>query len=104
MTVTDGVGRYPSEVEAAMYFSCLEALQNSAKHAGEACLEQRAWAERAACCSPSSTTVRGSTRAARPGHGFVNMADRLGAVGGAVRWDSEPGKGATISGSVPLET
>ena len=41
---------------------------------------------------------------ARGGHGFVNMSDRLGAVGGTVRWDSEPGKGAAISGSVPLET
>jgi signal transduction histidine kinase len=30
------------------------------------------------------------------------MADRLGAIGGAVRWDSVPGQGATISGSIPL--
>ena len=32
----------------------------------------------------------------------INMADRLGAIGGTVRWDSRPGHGATISGSVPL--
>jgi signal transduction histidine kinase len=30
------------------------------------------------------------------------MADRLGAIGGAVQWESEPGKGSTIRGSVPL--
>jgi len=30
------------------------------------------------------------------------MADRLGAIGGTVRWESQPGHGATISGSVPL--
>ena len=29
----DGLGRYPPEVEAAVYFSCLEALQNVAKYA-----------------------------------------------------------------------
>src|SRR5262249_52736627 len=29
----DGVGRFPQEVEAAVYFSCLEALQNVAKYA-----------------------------------------------------------------------
>jgi signal transduction histidine kinase len=39
---------------------------------------------------------------ARRGHGYVNMADRLGAIGGTVRWDSRPGHGAVVSGSVPL--
>ena len=29
------VGRFPAEVEAAVYFCCLEALQNAGKHAGE---------------------------------------------------------------------
>jgi signal transduction histidine kinase len=31
--VADGIGRYSSETEAAIYFCCLEALQNAAKHA-----------------------------------------------------------------------
>jgi signal transduction histidine kinase len=30
------------------------------------------------------------------------MADRLGAIGGTARWESAPGRGTTISGSVPL--
>src|SRR4029079_4072329 len=30
----DGVGRYPQGVEAAVYFCCLESLQNAGKHAG----------------------------------------------------------------------
>ena len=30
---TDGAGRYPAEVESAVYFCCLEALQNASKHA-----------------------------------------------------------------------
>ncbi len=32
----DGVGRYPAEVENAVYFCCLEAMQNASKHAPEA--------------------------------------------------------------------
>ena len=39
---------------------------------------------------------------AQRGHGYVNMADRLGAIGGTVRWESQPGKGARVTGSVPL--
>jgi len=39
---------------------------------------------------------------AQRGHGYVNMADRLGAIGGTVRWDSEIGKGSQVRGSVPL--
>ena len=43
--VADGVGRYPAEVEAAIYFSCPEALQNAAKHAGDATVDLRLWTE-----------------------------------------------------------
>ena len=31
---------------------------------------------------------------AQHGHGYVNMTDRLGAIGGTVRWESEIGKGS----------
>ena len=105
VTVDDSVGRYTSEVEAAVYFSCLEALQNAAKHAQGATVELRVWAESGGLLFAVTDDGPGfDPQAARGGHGFVNMSDRLGAVGGTVRWDSEPGKGATISGSVPLET
>ena len=33
---TRSVGRYPAELESAVYFCCLEALQNAGKHAGPA--------------------------------------------------------------------
>ena len=32
--LADGVGRCPPDVEAAVYFTCAEALQNTAKHGG----------------------------------------------------------------------
>ena len=37
---TEGVGRYHQDVEAAIYFCCLEAMQNAAKHAGDRCVAQ----------------------------------------------------------------
>ncbi len=39
---------------------------------------------------------------AQKGHGYTNMTDRLGAIGGTVRWESEIGKGSVVRGSVPL--
>jgi signal transduction histidine kinase len=36
------------------------------------------------------------------GHGFMNMNDRLGAIGGTVRWEAAMPHGATVRGSVPL--
>jgi signal transduction histidine kinase len=37
------------------------------------------------------------------GHGFVNMSDRLGAIGGTIEVDSAPGRGTRVSGSVPVD-
>jgi signal transduction histidine kinase len=39
---------------------------------------------------------------AQRGHGFVNMTDRVGAIGGTVTVDAAPGKGTRISGRIPL--
>jgi signal transduction histidine kinase len=36
------------------------------------------------------------------GAGFVNMSDRLGAIGGTVRVESVVGEGTRIAGSIPL--
>jgi signal transduction histidine kinase len=97
VTIADEVGRYGPEVEAAIYFSCTEALQNAAKHAEGATVQLRLWTEAVSDDGPGFDAA-----VARRGHGYVNMADRLGAIGGTVRWDSSPGHGATVSGSVPL--
>ena len=32
----------------------------------------------------------------------MNMADRLGAIGGTVRWESALGQGTRVTASVPL--
>jgi signal transduction histidine kinase len=105
VTVADEVGRYPAEVEAAVYFSCTEALQNAAKHAEGATVQLRLWTEAGGLLFSVSDDGPGFDAAvARRGHGYVNMADRLGAIGGTVRWDATPGHGAVVSGSIPLAT
>jgi signal transduction histidine kinase len=99
----DGIGRYSQGVETAIYFCCLEALQNAAKHAPEATAQVRLWEESGGLLFSVSDNGPGfNADKARSGHGFVNMADRLGAIGGTVRWESQPGHGSTISGSIPV--
>jgi signal transduction histidine kinase len=97
------LGRYPAETEAAIYFCCLEAIQNAGKHAGDrARLEVRVWADGAALAFEVSDDGQGF-QAGRCGHGagFVNMQDRLCALGGRLRVESAPGQGTRVAGSVP---
>ena len=98
------LGRYPSEVEAAAYFCCLEALQNAMKHAGpEATVEVRVWEEAGALRFAVTDDGAGLDPAAKAsGTGFVNMRDRLGAIGGSLRVESTPGGGTTVVGILPL--
>jgi signal transduction histidine kinase len=97
------LGRYSPEIEAAVYFCCLEALQNAAKHAPGASVEVRLWQESGGLLFSVTDDGPGfDVTATRGSHGYMNMADRLGAIGGTVRWQSEPGRGAAVLGSVPL--
>src|ERR1043166_2584834 len=78
--VVADVGRYPPDAEAAVYFCCLEAMQNAGKHAGEGStltiivtdvdqVLRFEVADNGAGFSTSDGAIKG--------HGFVNMADRL---------------------------
>jgi signal transduction histidine kinase len=102
-TSVEGLGRFTPEIEAAVYFCCLEALQNVAKHAPEAHVALRAWEEEGGLLFTVSDDGHGfDTKTAPAGHGFMNMSDRLGAIGGSVRWDSQPGVGSVVRGSIPI--
>jgi signal transduction histidine kinase len=98
------IGRYPSEMEAAAYFCCLEALQNAMKHAGpQATAVVGVWEEAGALRFTVRDDGTGFDPAARDGGtGFVNMRDRLGAIGGTLRVESSPGAGTSILGTLPL--
>jgi signal transduction histidine kinase len=97
--------RYPAEVEAAVYFCCLEALQNAGKHAGDGAVASlRVWEDEGALRFEVTDNGAGfdPTDALRAGHGFVNMTDRLGAFGGTLEVRSQPGEGTTIAAWLPL--
>ena len=104
-TVSDETSsRFGAEIEAAVYFCCLEALQNAGKHAGEAATAVVTLSERAGELAfevaddgrgfPGTDDVAGA--------GLQNMRDRIGALGGRLSVRSAPGAGTTISGSIPL--
>ena len=100
--VSSGVGRYPAEVELALYFCCLEALQNVAKHAAaRAVLIELHGDERSvtACVRDDGRgfDVRGSSEG-----GLAHMAERIGEVGGVLWIRSAPPDGTTVRAEVPL--
>jgi signal transduction histidine kinase len=101
--VATGVGRYDPEVEAGVYFCCLEALQNATKHAKA--MQVRIKLEHqnghltfmvvddGAGFDPQKTST---------GAGLQNMQDRVASLGGQVSLESQPGKGTTVSGWFPV--
>jgi signal transduction histidine kinase len=95
--------RFDPPVEAAIYFCCLEALQNAAKHAPHAPVSVRISADDAWLMFEVVDQGPGfDTSLARPGTGLEGMADRLAAVGGALTIESSVGRGATVGGRVPV--
>ncbi len=100
----EGVGRYDRGVEAAVYFCCLEAMQNSGKHAGEgACINVTVGNGAGSLWFEVTDDGAGfDVAAGGGGHGFVNMRDRLGAFGGELAVTSTSGKGTTVRGTLPV--
>jgi signal transduction histidine kinase len=99
------VGRFSEDCEAAVYYCCLEALQNVDKHAGpDATALLRLWRDgRVLRFSVTDDGVGFDARPGANGAGLTNMADRMGAVGGLVSVRSVPGSGTTVEGRLPVE-
>lgn len=96
-------GRYPEEVETAAYFCCLEALQNAGKYAGDgASVAVRVRRDEAGLCFELVDDGAGfDLESTELGNGFMNMRDRLGAIGGQLTVESKPGAGTAIRASIP---
>jgi signal transduction histidine kinase len=104
-TTVDGdeLGRYPVEIETAVYFCCLEALQNAAKHALGATSVSISLREDGELSFAVEDDGAGFAAGTRAGTGLTNMHDRLAAVGGELTIG--PGTGGTgtqVAGSIPL--
>ena len=99
-----GIGRYAVDLEATVYFCCLEAIQNAAKHAGPgASVAIRIWEEDATLLFEVADDGCGFEAGAhRGGAGLANMRDRVGALGGQLHVTTAAGEGTHVVGGVPL--
>lgn len=100
---TDGFGRYAAPVETAVYFACLEAVQNAVRHSGAGSIEVRLVGTGDEATFTVSDDGTGFDQDAGPadGSGLANVADRLGALGGSLQVDSGPAAGTRVAGRIP---
>jgi signal transduction histidine kinase len=100
---SDGIGRYAEEVETAVYFCALEAMQNVSKYAEATATVVRL----AEIDGYLSFEVEDNGRGFKPeetgyGTGLQGMADRLDAIGGKFEVASEPGRRTQVRGRIRL--
>jgi signal transduction histidine kinase len=99
----DGIGRYAQEVEAAVYFSILETLQNAAKYADASRVEVRLEQQDGRLRFEVRDDGVGFDASERSyGTGLQGIADRLAALDGAVHVRSAVGAGTSVAGSLPI--
>jgi signal transduction histidine kinase len=100
-----GIGRYEPDFEAAVYFSCLEAVQNATKYAKASSVRIELRQQNTALTfKVIDDGVGFDPVAASIGTGVQNMKDRVASLGGRLTIDSQPGRGTTVSGSLLLAT
>jgi signal transduction histidine kinase len=98
-----GIGRYPPEVEAAVYFSCLEALQNVSKYAQASSATVTIAQSNGDLTFEVEDDGRGfDTTATGFGTGLQGIADRLSALHGELAIRSEPGTGTRVRGRIEV--
>jgi signal transduction histidine kinase len=100
----DGFGRQSAAVENMVYFCCLEALQNAAKHAGENATVDIRLASRDGEAHFSVVDDGAGFDPANvvEGAGLRNIADRVAAAGGTLRIDTAPGRGSRVEARLPV--
>ncbi len=100
---TDGLDRYPPEIEATVYFCCLEGLRNADRHAGDGALATiRVWHDDGMLHFEVGDDGVGFEDGERTGTGLTSMSDWLGALDGRLAISSEPRRGTRIHGTIPV--
>jgi len=97
-------GRYSPSIERAIYFSCLEALQNVFKHAGSKAAARVRLRDEPDLVrfDVEDSGVGFDPARVHPGLGLLNVRDRITVMGGHLTIDSRPGLGTRISGEIPV--
>jgi signal transduction histidine kinase len=99
----DGIGRHPQDIEAAVYFSCLEAMQNISKYASASSASVSLSESDHHLTFAVTDDGRGfDPNATTAGSGLQGITDRMGALDGQVTVTSAPGHGTTVAGRLPL--
>ena len=98
----DGIRRYRQDIEAAVYFCCLEALQNVQKYAlASTAVLKLADMDGSLNFEISDDGTGFDMASVKRGAGLTNMTDRLDALGGSFEMTSGPGSGTWVRGSLP---
>jgi signal transduction histidine kinase len=99
----DPLDRGPAEVEAALYFCCLEAMQNAAKHAhATRILVEVRRRNGGIAMVVSDDGVGFHPGVPGSGIGLANMRDRVDSLGGTLTVVSRPGEGTEITARIPV--
>ena len=99
----ESLARYSDDIESAVYFCCLEALQNVGKHAGadaQAVIRLRKRGDQLTFEVCDDGIGYDVERIRSRGQGLGNMSDRIAALGGTFVIESAPGRGTSVRGSV----
>ena len=102
----EGVGRYDQRSRPRSTSVCSKRSRTQGstrvkvpKQRSRCVTTKARWSSRWPMTARASTWERVRTK----GHGFVNMADRVGAIGGTLAVDSAPGKGTQDLGQDPAD-
>jgi signal transduction histidine kinase len=98
----DGIGRYPRDVEATVYFCVTEALRNTVRHAGASTVTVNLSQANGSLEFQVADDGVGFDPDGAGGLGLVTMTDRIDAISGEFSIHTEPGNGTTLTGTIPL--
>jgi signal transduction histidine kinase len=101
----DATTRFPPGVGAAVWFCCLEAVNNARKHAPGATIRVtlRLHDDRLHFTVGDDGPGWDTNRIGRsPGRGLRNMISRVSAAGGRLSFHSAPGEGSLMEGMIPV--